>query len=38
LAARVERWAQLKKVFMGAVIIAATGTFITFATSLGGMI
>jgi hypothetical protein len=37
-AARTERWAQLKRVFICAVIIAATGTFVQFATGLGGMI
>jgi hypothetical protein len=37
-AGRVERWAQLKKVFVGAAIIAATGALIQFATGLGGML
>jgi hypothetical protein len=37
-AARTERWTQLKKVFLCAAIIAATGAFVQFATSLGGML
>jgi len=37
-AARAERWAQLKKVFVCAVIIAGTGAFVQLATSLGGML
>lgn len=37
-AARTERWAQLKKVFLCAGIIAATGAFVQLATSLGGML
>jgi hypothetical protein len=37
-AARTERWAQLQRVFICAVIIAATGTFVQFATSLGSML
>jgi len=37
-AARTERWEKLKRVFVCAVIIAATGAFIQFATGLGGMI
>ncbi len=37
-AARSERWAQLKKVFICAAIIAATGAFVQLATSLGGML
>jgi len=37
-AARTERWAQLKKVFLCAIIIAATGAFVQLATSLGGML
>jgi hypothetical protein len=36
--ARTERWAQLKKVFLCAAIIAATGAFVQFATGLGGML
>ncbi len=35
---RTERWAQLRKVFICAVIIAATGAFVQFAQSLGGML
>ena len=37
-AARTERWAQLKKVFLCAAIIAGTGAFVQFATNLGGML
>ncbi len=37
-AARSERWSQLKKVFVCAAIIAATGAFVQLATSLGGML
>jgi hypothetical protein len=37
-AARTERWAQLKKVFLCAAIIAATGAFVQLATGLGGML
>ena len=37
-AARTERWARLKKVFLCAVIIAGTGAFVQFATGLGGML
>ncbi len=37
-AARTERWAQLKQVFICAAIIAATGAFVTFATGLGAMV
>ncbi len=37
-AARTERWALLKKVFLCAAIIAATGAFVQFATGLGGML
>lgn len=37
-AARTERWAQLKKVFVCAAIIAATGAFVQLATGLGGMV
>jgi len=37
-AARTERWEKLKRVFICAVIIAATGAFIQLATGLGGMI
>jgi cytochrome bd-type quinol oxidase subunit 2 len=35
---RTERWAQLRKVFICAVIIAATGTFVQFAQSIGGLL
>ncbi len=34
-AARAERWDHLKKVFLCAAIIAGTGAFVQFATSLG---
>ena len=37
-AARTERWAQLKKVFLCAAIIAGTGAFVQLATGLGGML
>ena len=37
-AARTERWAQLKKVFLCAAIIAGTGAFVTLATGLGHML
>jgi hypothetical protein len=37
-AARTERWAQLKKVFLCAAIIAATGAFVQLATGLGRML
>lgn len=37
-AGRTERWAQLKKVFLCAAIIAATGAFVQLATGLGGML
>jgi hypothetical protein len=37
-AARTERWAQLKKVFVCAAIIAGTGAFVQLATGLGGML
>lgn len=37
-AARTERWTQLKKVFLCAAIIAATGAFVQLATGLGGMV
>ncbi|HLG78656.1 MAG TPA: hypothetical protein VKX46_19745 [Ktedonobacteraceae bacterium] len=37
-AARTERWAQLKKVFLCAAIIAGTGAFVQLATNLGGML
>jgi len=37
-AARTERWAQLKKVFLCAAIIASTGAFVTLATGLGHML
>ncbi len=37
-AARTERWAQLKKVFLCAAIIAGTGAFVQLATGLGGMV
>jgi hypothetical protein len=36
--ARTERWAQLKKVFLCAAIIAGTGAFVTLATGLGKML
>ena len=32
---RTERWAQLRKVFICAVIIAAMGAFVQFAQSIG---
>jgi hypothetical protein len=35
---RTERWAKLRKVFICAVIIAATGAFVQFAQSIGGML
>ena len=35
-AARTERWAQLKKVFLCAAIIAGTGAFVQLATTIGG--
>ncbi len=35
---RTERWARLRKVFICAVIIAATGAFVQFALSIGGML
>jgi hypothetical protein len=37
-AARTERWAKLKKVFICAVIIAGTGAFVQFAQSIGAML
>jgi hypothetical protein len=37
-AARTERWEQLKRVFICAAIIAATGAFVQFATGLGSMV
>jgi hypothetical protein len=37
-AARTERWAQLKKAFLCAAIIAGTGAFVQFATGLGRML
>ncbi|MBE3567866.1 MULTISPECIES: hypothetical protein [Thermogemmatispora] len=37
-AARTERWAKLKRVFICAGIIAGTGAFVTAATSLGKML
>ena len=36
--ARTERWIQLRKVFLCAAVIAATGAFIQFATDLGKML
>jgi hypothetical protein len=35
---RTERWSRLRKVFICAVIIAATGAFVQFAQSIGGML
>ena len=35
---RTERWAKLRKVFICAVIIAATGTFVQLAQNIGGML
>ena len=35
---RTERWSRLRKIFICAVIIAATGAFVQFAQSLGGML
>jgi cytochrome bd-type quinol oxidase subunit 2 len=37
-AARTERWAKLRKVFICAVIIAGTGAFVQFAQNIGGML
>ncbi len=37
-AARSERWTHLKRVFICAAIIAATGAFVQFAISLGSML
>jgi len=37
-AGRTERWEKLKRVFLCAVIIAATGAFVQLATGLGGML
>ncbi len=36
--ARTERWALLRRVFICAAIIAATGAFVQFATGLGNML
>ena len=35
---RTERWAKLRKVFICAVIIAATGAFVQLAQNIGGML
>ena len=35
---RTERWSKLRKVFICAVIIAATGVFVQFAQSIGSML
>lgn len=35
---RTERWAKLRRVMIAAAIIAGVGAFITFSTSLGGML
>lgn len=37
-AARTERWEKLRRVFLCAAIIAATGAFVQLATGLGGML
>jgi hypothetical protein len=37
-AGRTERWEKLKRVFLCAAIIAATGAFVQLATGLGGML
>jgi len=37
-AARSERWEKLKRVFICALIIAATGAFVQLATGLGNML
>lgn len=37
-AGRTERWEKLKRVFLCAAIIAATGAFVQLATGLGGLL
>jgi hypothetical protein len=37
-AARAERWEKLRRVFICAAIIAATGAFVQLATGLGNML